>query len=94
MRKECQFMASNIILKSVRVANMNCNLRFREERIAAILKVPRLSEMPSKRTFWVQCKGCRCLGVTDAGHDWHCFVTGEDLACHMTKVLTFAPYEL
>jgi hypothetical protein len=70
----------------VNLTSMNCNLRFREEKIAAILRVPRVSETPSKRMHWVQCKGSKCLAVTDAGGKWHCLITGEDLAGHITKV--------
>jgi len=47
---------------------------------------PQMAKTPSERKHWVQCKNSRCLAVTDAGGKWRCFITGEDLTEHITKV--------
>jgi len=65
---------------------MNCNLPSRKEKIDALLSSPQMPETPSERKYWVQCKGYRCLAVTDASDKWRCFITGKDLSDHILKV--------
>jgi hypothetical protein len=60
--------------ESFRFIVMDCNITYRREKLGEFILTPE-----SEKTFWVQCKGYRCLALLTKDGKWKCFATGEEL---------------